>query len=426
MSNITISKNKRTLLKDNKPFFYLADTCWSAFTNIDEKEWISYLSRRKKQGFNTIQINVLPQWDRSINNFQILPFSIKDGIIDFEKFDDQYFLRANKLCRIADQMGFTLSLVLLWANYVKGTWASALDKEKNIFPEYLLDNYFDKVLKYFDEFNPIYVIGGDTDFPTSETIHTYQIAFSYFKKYSPQTLKTIHIKGRLDEIPEVIIESSDLYFYQSGHNNSFPEMPFYLATSFYMRFPPKPIINSEPCYEQMGYSRKVYGRFKQFDVRKAAWQSLLSGACAGITYGAHGIWSWHDYTSSYNDEIGEAFDRPLTWQEALSLPGALDYCFLKNLFKILNVNNLVPKNTLLIDGDDSIRIASTEENDLFIIYIPSSTVIQLGIDFSEYSFQMLDLDEKFFYQPEVKFNKGGTELSVIGVKQDALVIARKN
>ncbi|WP_054638893.1 apiosidase-like domain-containing protein [Lactococcus fujiensis] len=189
MSNITISKNKRTLLKDNKPFFYLADTCWSAFTNIDEKEWISYLSRRKKQGFNTIQINVLPQWDRSINNFQILPFSIKDGIIDFEKFDDQYFLRANKLCRIADQMGFTLSLVLLWANYVKGTWASALDKEKNIFPEYLLDNYFDKVLKYFDEFNPIYVIGGDTDFPTSETIHTYQIAFSYFKKIFTPDIK---------------------------------------------------------------------------------------------------------------------------------------------------------------------------------------------------------------------------------------------
>lgn len=426
MSNITISKNKRTLLKDSKPFFYLADTCWSAFTNIDEKEWVSYLIRRKKQGFNTIQINILPQWDRSVNDFQILPFLIKDGIFDFEEIDNQYFVRAHKMCIIADQMGFTLSLVLLWSNYVKGTWASALDKENNVFPEHLLNTYFNQVLRYFDEFNPIYVIGGDTDFPTSETIKTYQSAFEFFKNHSPHTLKTIHIKGRFDEIPAAIIENIDLYFYQSGHNISYPEMPYSLAEKFYTSYPPKPIINSEPCYEQMGYSRKVYGRFKQFDVRKAAWQSLLSGACAGITYGAHGIWSWHDSTSSYNDQIGEAFDRPMVWQEALFLPGASDYGYMKSLTQLLDVHDLIPNNYLLLKGDDSIRIASTEKKDLYIIYIPSSTTINLAIDLSDYKFIMLDLDEKNLYQPEVTFDDGVTELSVIGVKQDAIVLARKN
>ena len=52
---LKISKNKQTLLKDGKTFFYLADTCWSAFTNISDEEWDYYLYKRKVQGFNTIQ-----------------------------------------------------------------------------------------------------------------------------------------------------------------------------------------------------------------------------------------------------------------------------------------------------------------------------------------------------------------------------------
>ncbi|MFU1845116.1 DUF4038 domain-containing protein, partial [Enterococcus faecium] len=61
---ITVSQNKRTLLRDGQHFFYLADTCWSAFTSIQENDWITYLDKRKEQGFNTLQINLLPQWDR--------------------------------------------------------------------------------------------------------------------------------------------------------------------------------------------------------------------------------------------------------------------------------------------------------------------------------------------------------------------------
>ena len=43
---LKISKNKQTLLKDGKTFFYLADTCWSAFTNISDEEWDYYLYKK--------------------------------------------------------------------------------------------------------------------------------------------------------------------------------------------------------------------------------------------------------------------------------------------------------------------------------------------------------------------------------------------
>lgn len=54
MSRVTVSEDKSTFCRDKKPFFYLADTIWSAFTNITEDEWIYYLKRRKEQGFNVL------------------------------------------------------------------------------------------------------------------------------------------------------------------------------------------------------------------------------------------------------------------------------------------------------------------------------------------------------------------------------------
>ena len=49
---ISIGNNQRNFVRDGKPFFYLADTCWSAFTNISEEEWEYYLTYRRQQGFN--------------------------------------------------------------------------------------------------------------------------------------------------------------------------------------------------------------------------------------------------------------------------------------------------------------------------------------------------------------------------------------
>jgi hypothetical protein len=43
MGKITISSSKDYFLKDGERFFYLADTCWSAFTNASLDEWRRYL-----------------------------------------------------------------------------------------------------------------------------------------------------------------------------------------------------------------------------------------------------------------------------------------------------------------------------------------------------------------------------------------------
>lgn len=417
--------NQQTLKRDEKPFFFLADTCWSAFTNIQKDEWIRYLLKRKSQGFNTLQINILPQWDRSLSGFTALPFEETDGVYDFSSLNSEYFSRAQEMCQIADEHGFTLALVVLWANYVKGTWASQLDSEKNVFPKNHLINYFEKVIETFDDFTPMYFIGGDTDFPESETIDTYHYAFDYFERYSKKTLKTIHIKGRFTDIPNEIAERLDLFLYQSGHNHSFNNMPFYLAEEFTKKKQKLPIINSEPCYEQMGYARQEYGRFSQKDVRQAAWQSVLSGAFAGVTYGAHGIWSWHQPNSTFARNMGEAFDSPMIWHEALMFPGANDYGYIKYLFEMYQIENLIPVNECLVKGNEQIRISKKPDDSLVLIYIPSNTSIHVDMNLTEFKLVLVDLQTRYFYEPTFEIVDNVTKFATHSCKEDVLLIAYK-
>nr|WP_309295406.1 DUF4038 domain-containing protein [Faecalibacterium gallinarum] len=51
----------------------MADTCWSAFTNIGSEEWVFYLKRRREQGFRVLQINILPQWDACATPYHHYP-----------------------------------------------------------------------------------------------------------------------------------------------------------------------------------------------------------------------------------------------------------------------------------------------------------------------------------------------------------------
>ena len=87
--SLTIENN--ILMKNGKPFFYLADTCWSAFTNIKDNDWDYYLDYRKSQGFNTLQINILPQWDASATDLCYEPFEVIDGKYNYKKLNLSYF-----------------------------------------------------------------------------------------------------------------------------------------------------------------------------------------------------------------------------------------------------------------------------------------------------------------------------------------------
>lgn len=125
MHSISINKSTNTFESKGKPFFYLADTVWSAFTNIYYEDWEEYLEYRRMQGFNALQINILPQWDRSMPDLGYRPFKVDStGKTDFYSIEPGYFDHAAKMLESVVRKGFVPALVVLWCDFVNGTWGS--------------------------------------------------------------------------------------------------------------------------------------------------------------------------------------------------------------------------------------------------------------------------------------------------------------
>lgn len=416
---LKISENKKNILRDGKPFFYLADTCWSAFTNITDEEWNYYLYKRKVQGFNTIQINILPQWDASATDLNHKPFV--DG--DPYQLNDEYFAHAKEMCLKAKKEGFELALVVLWCNYVPGTWASNFFPT-GVLPFDCLENYVRKVHETFTDLEPIYIISGDTDFPTEETEKYYIHVAKVLKGLAPDCLYTTHIKGRYSYIPEELLGYLDLCFYQSGHNAHDLSMPYSLSEKMQATYPDMPLINSEPCYEEMGYSGNLYGRWRRYDVRRAAYVSALSGACAGVTYGAAGIYSWHKVGKGFASLLGEGFDMPKSWEEAMSFPGAWDYGYLRTLIDHFGLYDMTPRQDLLINKTEDIRVAECGNN-FVLVYIPYNTKIRLAADFTGWEVKTIDLANRFVAHAAYMVKEGNTIIEMHPFEQDALIILQK-
>ena len=423
---ISVSSDNRTFQRNGKHFFYLADTCWSAFTNITLEEWEYYLDLRKQQGFNVIQINALPQWDASGTELNCYPFPTENKQkFHFTELKNEYFIHGAKMCEIAKAKGFELALVVLWCNYVPDTWASEKVPD-NIMPYDFLDGYIEKLHETFTGFDPIYVISGDTDFATERAKSYYKKASDMLKQLAPQCLQTFHIRGRLDSVPEEFLENMDFYMYQSGHNAQ-PEnmnMPYTLAQTFYKNYPEKPILNSEPCYEQMGYSHRMYGRFYPYDIRRAGWMSLLSGGCAGIAYGAHGIYSWHRVGQRFGAGLGEGFDAPNSWNDAVKYPGAWDYGYMKYIFRIYGIQSLIPADIIANPSRD-IRCAMTPDQEKYLIYVPNNTCVRLTMNPKDFEIVTIDLMTRQVAYPEVGEKKGLHFIGMHRFEQDALVILTK-
>ncbi|MCS7111471.1 MAG: DUF4038 domain-containing protein [Ignisphaera sp.] len=419
MGKVLISETRDYFLKDGEKFFYLADTCWSAFTNASIDEWSYYLEYRMMQGFNALQINVLPQHDRSSSSNYMDPFeAASDGGWNFGRRNEKYFDRAERMVELAVKKDFTPALVLLWCNYVRGTWGSSITPSRIIPIEYVED-YVEYVVDRFGKYNPIFIVSGDTNFETSEAVEYYTRALEIVKRRAPNSLTTMHLMAGLT-LPDVFVRSQnlDFYMYQSGHSRERQTLPFELAQKHYSMPIKRPIINGEPCYEGHAHSGK-YGRFSNFDVRKAIWQSLLSGAKAGVSYGAHGIWNWHVKGSRFMGEAfsGESYD----WRTALGFPGAFDAVFAKWVFERYNLFDIEPANDkLLYNTGSEIRVSMSK--DKIVVYTPYNWSIKLKTNGETYRWDGIELASRRVFKPRIEISGDYTIIKMSEFNSDLLII----
>jgi hypothetical protein len=423
MPTLTIAPDGSALCLDGEPTPLVMDTAWSAFEDATEAEWRTYLAVRRRQGFNAVLVTTLPvPHDRVEHRGGRAPFAMgADGHPDFERPDAGYHELARRYVSIAHEQGIRVLLVVLWNDYLPGTWGAALAPHA-VMPLEARRAHVRRVAETFGDLEPVFVVGGDDSYTVPEANAGYLEAIEVLRATCPRSLLTTHTAPRA-VLPDAIADRLDFFLHQSGHNAENQELPWTQPERYLRHRPRKPLINSEPPYEQHGIVGG-HGRWRREDVRRASWASVLSGAAAGIGYGAHGVWMWATTEGTFTAAATSL--PPFTWVETLALPGALDVSLMAYLMREHRMHRLQPAQGLLAgDLPGSFRLAASADRDLVALYLPYPLEVTIRLDLGDHRVSAWDLAERAPMVVDAHREDGRTRLAQLASTGDQLVIAER-
>lgn len=392
---------------DGRDDFLLADTLWAAMHRAETERLATVLDRRRDQGFSGAMMSILPiAHDRS---GQIRhPFRAgDDGNPDFGSLDEAWLEHAAEVVEMVVERGLVPVLMLQWVNYVPGTWAS---REA---PELVMNDadtlaMVDGVVGRLREFHPIWSVSGDDTFTSDAAVARYRLIAERVRELDPEALVTAHTGGWIN-LPDAIAEVVDFVGYQSGHDGANwdvnpQQWNHYLDTVATRR----PAMNLEPPYEGHGYG-SGRGRYLAREVREASWRSVLTGAGAGLGYGAHGLWSWHRAGESFSSEgwSGMPFDAMV----AAELPGAGDVGWLREQAVTHRFWELVDRSDLSVQDTSGITVGATRDLARAVVYSPHAFRFEIQLKAADYDVEGWDIVRR---EPvPVTTSVGGSDMLVV-------------
>ena len=302
--------------------------------------------------------------------------------------------------------------MLLWGNYVPGNWMSELPTSV-LMPEEQIVPYVSYISELFKPYRPLYFVSGGVNLDHPDTTRYYKLALDCLKEHAPQALASMHICGN-NNIPDILAQGMDFYTYQSGHNIADRHQAYGLARDFSSRTISLPVVNAEPCYEGHGQITQP-GRHNRYDLRYAFWNSILGGAKAGFTYGAHGVWSWHRRGEVFLNEKWSKL--PYEHDEALRLPGAWDIGFAKWLYDTYGLYRL-DQFGMAADNED-VPLAACDS--LFAAYLPYSNHIRPGFSLECYEVTGFSREDRRIFRPRLCAD----EIGMPQLAEDILLIGQK-
>jgi len=366
---LQVSPDGRFLLKeDGSPFFYLGDTAWELFHRLGREEADGYLRDRAAKGFTVIQAVVLAEFGGLDvpNAYGHLPLEEKDPA----RPNEAYFRHVDYVVERARGLGLYVGMLPTWGDKWNKRWGVGPE----IFTPENAERYGEFLGRRYRGAPVIWILGGDRS-PESEThlAIVRAMAKGLKKGDGGGHLMTYHPMGGGSSSHWFHQDDwLDFNMFQSGHGAK--DAPNYeYTTADYRLAPVKPTLDGEPRYEDHPVDWKPEkGWFDDFDVRQAAYWSLLSGAC-GHTYGNHNVWQmWQPG----RDPISSA---RTPWREALSQPGAAQMGHVRRLFESRPFLKLVPDQTLLaVDSDrkaGDMRAARAADGSFAFVYTPEGKTL---------------------------------------------------
>ncbi|WP_342087363.1 glycoside hydrolase family 140 protein [Dyadobacter sp. OTU695] len=371
----TISENKRFLLKEGKPFFWLGDTAWELFHRLDRSDADYYLQKRAEQGFTVIQAVALAEFDGLVepNPYGEKPLINNDPM----QPNESYFKHVDYIIDKAAIYGLTIAFLPTWGDKVfKSTWG----KGPEIFNESNAKAY-GKWLgnRYKARPNIIWVLGGDRqprkDSRDVEIWRAMAAGIAEGVGGHDKALITYHPQPNKEGSSEWFHDDEwfDFNMFQTGHCRDTPVYDHIQRS--YDRKPVKPVIDAEPIYEDhpVCFNAKENGTSSAYDVRKSAYLDLFAGAF-GHTYGCHDIWQMYSPTR-------EAVNGPhVFWQQALDLPGALEMKYVRKLIESRPITDRVPDQSIILENalPAAERVQATRGKDYLFVYTASGKAFSVN------------------------------------------------
>lgn len=362
---------------DSTPFFVLADTCWTGPALSTEKDWQTYLVDRKKKGFTAVQFNMVSPWRTApVDAEGNASYTVENGKL---KINEAFYKRLDARLKAIRDTGLLPMPVLIWA-HKKG------DAGVELSEEHVIELAKFEVARYSN--GPVlWILAGDARYNKDDAEKWKRVGRAVFGD-KPGTLATTHPTG--ENWPWKSWEDEKwltVLGYQSGHGDSEktmkwlysgPPAEFSKQKSF-----TRPAMNLEPPYEaHNGYTtRKPH---TDYSTRRAVYWSLLVHPAAGVTYGGHGVWSWHTKPGQGPTDH-ESTGIAKVWSEALDLPGATQMGYIRKLMEEVKWTTLRPAPGLVKqisaekDPGTFVAAAASSDNATCVIYFPAHAKAEVSL-----------------------------------------------
>ncbi|HEX7069220.1 MAG TPA: DUF4038 domain-containing protein [Rhodothermales bacterium] len=356
--------------RDGTPFFWLGDTAWNGPLRSSRADWDAYLLARREQRFSVIQF-VATQWRAAASD--------RLGLQAYSGYDDitinpAFFQRLDARIDAINRAGLLAAPVLLWELGDPQTAPGQLPESQAIeLARYLRARYGAHHVAWF--------LGGDADYRGERAERWKRIGRAVFGEGvdAPVFLHPQGMQWPWDAFRDE--EWLTALGYQSGHGDD-------AATLAWIHSGPaaeagreetrRPIVNLEPPYEDhVAYQSGE--RHAAYNVRRAVYWSLLATPTAGVSYGAHGVWSWEVEPAVPMNHPNAGLARP--WFEAVTLPGGADMRHVAELFERIPWWRLRPDPELVVgqspDPARFIGAARTPDALNAVVYLPRGGEVTL-------------------------------------------------
>jgi hypothetical protein len=382
LERIEVSADGRSLVTaSGAPFFWLGDTAWELFHRCTLEEAALYLADRQRKGFTVIQAVALAEHDglHTTNRYGQTPLADDDPT----RPNEAYFQTIDRIIGLAAKKGLYVGLLPTWGDKVTQAWGRgpAIFDATNaaVYGCWLGE-------RYREQTNLLWVLGGDRPAVTPDADYRpiwRALAEGIRQGTAGRGLMTYHPQGGRSSSEWLHAEPwLDVNMMQSGHGRGRDVPVWEWVARDRGLTPTKPVLDGEPCYEDHPVSPwprwdPANGYFRDYDVRKQVYRSVLAGAC-GVTYGHHSIWQF--YTAdrkpiTYPDR---------TWLEALDRPASRQMGYLRRLLLSRPYLSRVPDQDLLAstpgEGEKHVRAARDADGSYAFIYLPLPLPVTVNLE----------------------------------------------